>query len=322
MPSSKNSSAAGPLIKGYLPVRLSLQDNNDDETFFYIKQHFGSDNATLFVANVPCIPVISSRKLLLSLFARFGNVQRVTVIENPRNNQNETSITIFENKRPSFLPPQQDGNHGKFAHVVFSSPKEMKRVLREVTKIMSQQTEEGLLLERIEIQTLQDESKRQEESRSNNNDDSDDDHHEKDESKTGILAVAQRYRASCHELSRESLLKECNSIMEQYEDEEEAEKRARSSNDGEPDEDGFITVSYSSSNIGSKRDLEQAGGGRRRGGSKRSRKKKDPNEGFTDFYRFQTKESRKLGLQDLRKRFEQDLAKVKKMKEERKYRPF
>ena len=41
-----------------------------------------------------------------------------------------------------------------------------------------------------------------------------------------------------------------------------------------------------------------------------------------DFYRFQTKESRKRGILELRKRFEEDLVRVKKLKEEKAYRPF
>lgn len=313
MPSSNKSSSAAPLIKGYLPVRLSLP--NDDETFFFVKEHFASDKSTLFVANVPSVPDVSSRVLLQSLFGRFGSIERVTVIQNPRQSENDTITSTFNSSRPTFLGPIY--SQGRFAHVVFVSSKEMKRALRELSNLMSKKGLPGLSLERLEIQTLADESKRQANASSDGNDsDEEEEQMEKETNKQGIHAVAERYRASCRASSaRESLLVECNTIMEGYEDAEEAERRRREASKSEPDEDGFITVSYSSQSIGSKRELEQGG---RRKGSKRSRKKKDPNQGLTDFYRFQTKESRKQGLQDLRKRFEQDLAKVKKMKE----RPF
>lgn len=322
-----NKKSTAPLIKGYLPVRLSLP-SEDDETFFFVKEHFASTKSTLFVANVPSVPGILSRVLLQSLFGRFGKVERITVVENPRStSDNETIPTTLWTSTtsiPSFLGPIY--SQGRFAHVVFSSPKEMKRTLREFTNIMSSSKDSSVQLERLELQTLQDESKRllQQEQDSTTTIESDDDDDEHVEPKKGILAIAKRYRASCRAVSRPALLEECNNVMEQYEDAEEQERRAIQANKEGPDEDGFITVSYSSTQIGSKRELEQQGHGRRRGGSKRSRKsnKKDPNEGYTDFYRFQTKESRKQGLQDLRKRFEQDLKKVKQLREERQYRPF
>ena len=55
------------------------------------------------------------------------------------------------------------------------------------------------------------------------------------------------------------------------------------------------------------------------------RKKKKESTGASelqDFYRFQRKETRKRNVQDLREKFEEDLKKVKKMKEERQYKPF
>ena len=318
---SKNSSA--PLIKGYLPVRLLLPFQEDEETFFFVKEHFASDKSTLFVANVPSVPGVSPLILLRSIFTRFGTtVERVTVIENPRNhntsNMDSSRTTWTTSKYPSFLLGPMYCSQGRYAHVVFASRTDMKKALRALVDVMSKTTMSavvGLSFERLEIQTLRDETKRQVYDYENN----DNDQHVEQDSKRGILKVADRYRASCRSLSRESLLADCNAIMEQYETAEEAEKRARETSKSEPDEDGFITVSYSSQSIGSERELEQGG---RRKGSKRSRKKKEANKGLTDFYRFQTKESRKQSLQDLRKRFEQDLAKVKKMKEERQYRPF
>ena len=41
-----------------------------------------------------------------------------------------------------------------------------------------------------------------------------------------------------------------------------------------------------------------------------------------DFYRFQRRDNRKRNLEDLRKQFEEDLRRVKRMKQEKQYRPF
>ena len=60
-----------------------------DKTFFYVKehqQHTGqNDRDTLFVANCPVYPSVKTKKLLLtSIFGRFGDVRRVTVVPYPR----------------------------------------------------------------------------------------------------------------------------------------------------------------------------------------------------------------------------------------------
>lgn len=151
----------------------------------------------------------------------------------------------------------------------------------------------------------------------------------------------------------------CNEVMTSYErDEEGMINEARMAKD-RPDEDGFVTVTYnkkktstSSSSVTmmtaatSSIGLEEDGicdggdgGGRRRGGggrdmmgdgssSKRNRKRKSNNniisgaDELTDFYRYQMKHTRKVEVQELKKRFEEDLLRVRKMKEERAYRPF
>lgn len=41
-----------------------------------------------------------------------------------------------------------------------------------------------------------------------------------------------------------------------------------------------------------------------------------------DFYRFQLKESKKRGLEDLKGRIQEDLKRVRQMTEDKKFRPF
>jgi ribosomal RNA-processing protein 7 len=353
------------LIKGYLPVRLRLSENI---TFVYVKEHqdrqaknddphedkqqsLEDQKNTLFVANCPVFPKIRTKLLLQSIFGRFGDVKRVTVVPNPRK-QNDDAIgytsglcsnrcvdplcTTRIDGSPSYF--WHDKSAGKFAHVVFSSSKQMKRTLKTLSEIMGSEDESEavVVLDPIELQTLADESERQlrlENSCPENTDDGE----EEDFPRTGLMACVARYRASLRQFqNRELLEEECNRVMRQYEEAEAERQRQVTAASSQPDDDGFITVSYGTANKG---DLESSkfphgiddnatggrGGGRRRGrqnetsGRKRKKKKKKVVE-LTDFYRFQTKETRKQHLHELRQKFEDDLAKVKKMKEERQFR--
>jgi len=410
MPPSSSSSV--PLLKGgYLPVRLRLPPTwstgaYEDQTFFYVREHqagkgggggSGGDKtsdasssgatkskSTLFVANAPVVPGISTRLLLQSLLGRYANLARVTVVPNPRkmmagrrqdeegdNNeqQQETESTIASLKwtdklqDPTFLPVVH--SEGKFAHVVFETPKGMKQALRGLQDAMKPNKSRddgrrpGLVLEPIEIQTLTDETNRiyreerkkvldsimadeddnnnqSKKSRKNNDgaDDDDDDDEEEGiaaDQATGIHAVYARYQESMAELTRERLMAECNRVMKAYEEAEEKKKREQQIAREQPDEDGFVTVSYSSA-VGSQVDLEMtkyATGNKnqqqiRRKGNMRSRRKKDAigAQEQEDFYRFQRRENKKRTLEDLRAQFDEDLRRVKQLKEERHYRPF
>lgn len=410
MPASSFSSAH--LIKGYIPVRLRLphqtqllrrrdgDDDDTDETFFFVREHQGKtiDNVetseterkrgtTLFVANAPIVPGVSTKLLLKSIFGRFADVTRVTAVQNPRaaaaaaaaNEDGETGITddiptstmssllAWSDKQamfqPTFLPHLLSATEGKYAHVVFSSAKEMKKAKKEIEDLMSnsagnasrrrskgrknnkkgdeqQKQHHSLILDKLELQTLSDESLRQREEslrKALKEDDFDDfdntagnddiDSNSTTRKHSGVLAVAQRYRESCKFLkSRSNLMEECNVVMQAYEDAEEAKRRAQEDAKAEPDDDGFVTVSYSNA-VGSKIDFEQsvtATTPSRRKGNKRSRRKKETigSGELKDFYRFQRSDNRKRTMEDLRRQFEEDVRKVKRLKEEKEYRPF
>ena len=146
--------------------------------------------------------------------------------------------------------------------------------------------------------------------------------------------------------------------MTSYEHDEEGMINEAKLAKDRPDQDGFVTVTHNkkktstsssmtmmtaTSSIGLEEDgIGGAGrqrGGRQRGGggrgmgddgsSKRNRSKRKSNNNIisgadelTDFYRYQMKLTRKVEVQELKKRFEEDLVRVQKMKEERAYRPF
>jgi Ribosomal RNA-processing protein 7 (RRP7) C-terminal domain len=340
--------SALPMIKGYLPVRLKLP-SNDDETFFYVKEHrlttskteldstgirrsAGGD--TLFVVNAPVVPSAPSKSLLKALFGRYGSVARVTVVENPRGEgatqpcsrlkPSEVSSWTNSFAPPTFLPPLASENQGKFAHVVFDSNSEMKRAYRAFSKVMSSPVSDdeelvpGLRIDTNELQALAPSSDVEEISQA------------RSRKQNRVLAVAQRYQRQYRELaaSRSGLLEDCNRVVREFEQLEEGERLAREVSSNKPDEDGFITVGPSagvaSNNQSGKRRLDKDAAERRKSGAKRKRKKSKQlgASELRDFYRFQNKMERKRTLQDLRRSFEDDLSKIQKLKEEKQCVPF
>mmetsp|Transcript_36138 Transcript_36138/g.52976 ORF Transcript_36138/g.52976 Transcript_36138/m.52976 type:complete len:357 (+) Transcript_36138:104-1174(+) len=354
---------SGPaLIKGYLPLRVSLPSRNGD-TFLFLKQHISgpshdNNSSTLFVTNVPFVPGVHTKLFLQELFGRFGNVANVVVVRNPRSKTSWSPVSgdggnesiqvwkeLVESSQGWF---NDEDDEGKFAHITFTSNKEMKKALRVMQSMSidmdkkkkkgkdvganSRGEEAAAVFGTLLVQNLVDQSKRLKKNKNceeggTNSDNFDSDmesdgesvEREGSEKLTGILALAERCRSRI--ISRDVLMNRCNAVMENFEAEEEADRMARTAN-AEPDEDGFITVSHGPS-VGSKRELDEDPGGRKKG-SKRSRKKKGNNGAseLTDFYRFQQRETKKKSLQELRKRFEEDLAAVKKLKEQKMYRPF
>ncbi|KAL3939901.1 MAG: hypothetical protein SGBAC_005454 [Bacillariaceae sp.] len=389
---------------------------------------------TLFVVNAPIVPGVSTKLALRSLLGRYADVSRVTVIPNPRHNSRRRrgndssnhnkadesslpltveSLALWSDKvtLPTFLPPIY--HEGKYAHVVFASPKGLKKTMQELHRVMSSssssssdinnnaiqkknktktkkkktsthQTSDSddgdendgcdeeealpcLTMDRLEIQTLADETvaqyEREEHERRHgkgsleNGHDDDEDFEDYDEegnplskkskAKTkdtptqGALAVIKRYRDSSQSLSRAELLAECNRVMGEYEEAEQAKRKAhQEAKDGNMvDDDGFVTVSYSSNNMAASGTTE--GGihnlleesitttttshSRRKVAPRRRNNVKKNNGGSSelqDFYRFQRKEYKKRTLDQLRTQFEDDLRKIKKMKEGHQYRPF
>ena len=88
----------------------------------------------------------------------------------------------------------------------------------------------------------------------------------------------------------------------------EAERaRARARKRQEPDEDGFITVTRGG----------RTGPARMEEAAERLEKQKQRQKGLDDFYRFQGREKRKERETQLRRKFEGDREKVKRMREAR-----
>jgi len=364
---SKSKSKA-TLIKGYTPIQLSIpthkNQNEENSTnlkssttsFMYVKEHkqntlsksLSSSATSLFVVNAPMIPKIFTHIFLHHLFSQFGEVEKVTVIQNPReknaNNSLEQNEPMNEIKQilwsektsqvhpcPNLFGFQQNKyDEGKFAHIIFPSSKELKRTLQTIQKMNC-----SIAITSSDLSTLMAESKNLFESQSKSKDDdsdSSDKEEEEDSARISIVArLANRRRQNI--IPRAVLMERCNDAMEQFELAEENSRKAKLAAASAPDEDGFVTVSYSNA-VGSKREMEEDNTtfskdmlDRRRKGNKRSRKKKDGDvvsgsSELKDFYRFQMRETRKKNIEQLRQKFEEDLKAVKKMKDQKRYRPF
>jgi len=298
--------------KGYYPLCIYLPPNNT-ESYIYFKEHKskGNDNSkTLFVTNVPYIRGIKTSLLLKSIFNRFGDVDDVTVIKStPNENMQSDDGLILKDDTYFWLDDNND--EGKFAHVSFASKDDLKNAIYALYGKMGKK---GVTIHDEEIHNL------------------------KSQSNTEESTLLNRYKQS--KISRDALMEECNKVISKFQQLEEEEKRQQSLDLNQPDNDGFITVTYNTKNIskvGTKTNMEtsitEAASNntqammKRRKNSKRSRhshnkdKMKGSNE-MNDFYRFQMRDSRKRNLDDLKSRFEEDLMNVKKLKGMKQYRPF
>ncbi|KAL4930541.1 putative ribosomal small subunit assembly protein [Aspergillus undulatus] len=112
---------------------------------------------------------------------------------------------------------------------------------------------------------------------------------------------------------RAELLRSVNEYMTVFAEVAEARKREAAKRAAEPDEDGFVTVT-SGPRLTSAAGEEEA--------KMLIEKQKKSQEGFGDFYRFQSREKRKERQIDLLKRFDEDKKRLEEMKMRRgKIRP-
>lgn len=258
----------------------------------------------------------------------------------------------------SVMDDQEFYDQGRFAHVHFTSSKEMKKAWVALggssnAKKKASSDGETITLKSFELSGLQDfthkqykEEKKKLQSIYNSDSEDDDDSNDEDDgansdqveqtkedgkpSVSAIDSLIQLHRERTP--SRSALKEACNTIMARYEKEEE-EAKARQAAASQVDADGFVTVSYSTA-VGDQLDMEQQGtlgstggaqGRMKKSGLKRARnrnKKLGGGDEQAGFYRFQLKESRKRKADDLKARFQEDLERVKKMKEEKMFRPF
>jgi ribosomal RNA-processing protein 7 len=105
-----------------------------------------------------------------------------------------------------------------------------------------------------------------------------------------------------------ALLKIVNDYMTAYAAREAARSKALARQRSEPDADGFVTVSRGG----------RTGAARQEDALEHLEKQNEKQQGFNDFYRFQSREKRKEKAHELLRKFEDDKERVRKMREQRK----
>jgi Ribosomal RNA-processing protein 7 (RRP7) C-terminal domain len=376
------TAAAAPRIKNYLPVRIQWPDATTTfiyvkehvattstasstrltatHTDATVSQH-KQQQPTLFVANCPNVANIPTKRLLQAIFGQYGEVVRVTCIANPRSAANGGSgplnghcervpwnatanlTTVSSHWTDNIAPPsyfQYNRDGPQFAHVVFATSKDLQQTLRALSHAMasssstsSTTTDPVIEISALELQTLRDDE--------DNADD--DDNGRNTDTTSGILAVAARYRASLHSCSANDLMEECNRVVADHEEALAAAQKQRAMAASKPDEDGFVTVSYSNNTVGesamnmndNEENVEHVrassasakaaaasgrAGGRLRAvtalGRRRKKKTLGGAQPLPDFYRFQMRESKQKSVHELRRRFAQDVERVQRQKQQ------
>eukprot|EP00611_Tribonema_gayanum_P001104 TRINITY_DN1082_c0_g1_i1.p1 TRINITY_DN1082_c0_g1~~TRINITY_DN1082_c0_g1_i1.p1 ORF type:complete len:276 (+),score=101.36 TRINITY_DN1082_c0_g1_i1:156-983(+) len=132
---------------------------------------------------------------------------------------------------------------------------------------------------------------------------------------TGLAAVVQQYRDARPD--HEELRERVDAYINLFDAKEAEEEQERLDAKNQPDADGFVTVTYKKRRREAA-EPDAAAAAAAAGGRK---KKKKPQE-LHNFYRFQMREAKREQLATLREKFEQDKAKIERMKAARKFKPF
>ncbi|PVU99631.1 hypothetical protein BB559_000528 [Furculomyces boomerangus] len=116
------------------------------------------------------------------------------------------------------------------------------------------------------------------------------------------------------------LKKELDDYMAKFEAKQYEKERLFKAQKNVPDEDGFITVTYSKNKADSNVMPVSANAKDSHIASKLAEKEKKTN--FSNFYRWQQRENKKDQITTLRKKFEQDKKKIENLKSGRKFKPY
>lgn len=257
---------------------------------------------TLFLANVPAQIGVDVHMYLKEAFAKFGEVELVRVKESSDNDA-MSSYTV----------------KSAIAFVIFRSSKGVKSVMNAPfgeSRLPPPSVKASL----AEYKP----SKRQRKLHSQYQDTANET--ERKEAMAAALeedvqSLVRRFRAK---LPQAKLLQEeVDDYMARFEAAEEEAERKRKEAASKPDADGFVTVAYGKKRRrgGDADGSDGMNGGRKRGRAGSQKKKKKERE-LKNFYAHQMREAKREQLARLRTRFEEDKARIEKMKAARKFKPF
>ncbi|CAH1795248.1 unnamed protein product [Owenia fusiformis] len=131
---------------------------------------------------------------------------------------------------------------------------------------------------------------------------------------TGMKKWCQEYKDRTMDIP--GLQKEIDLYMEEFDRKQKEEEERLQSQEGVPDEDGWVTVTKFGKNKGIPRTEVQE----KRITDKERKKRKDKE--LLNFYSFQMRESKREHLATLRQKFEEDKQRIAMMKASRKFKPY
>lgn len=290
-------------IKGcrIIPFPLGVHSANH---LFYIKQQQNSSSAsssssasdstkgrTLAVYNVdfgPSISVTDIGSLLRDVFGRFGDIEDVQVAA-------FTSLDkerLFEGDILMSAPKLSLQCSARYAHVIFARSTSVETALDASPAEYERNIAEVAPKWSLALQTKM---------------------------KTGA-EIMEGWVKKRPQL--DTIKAELDSFMSKFEEEEGAAEEEDKAKANRPDVDGFMPV------VSRKRKAERMEGGDisarsskvQEGLGVKRRKKKDLE--LKNFYSFQMKQDKMGKIEEIRRRFEDDKARIAKMKQDRKFKPF
>jgi len=120
----------------------------------------------------------------------------------------------------------------------------------------------------------------------------------------------------------DELEEEVNNYMKDFDEKELFEIEQRKQIQNQPDADGFVTVTNRNKRKRTEDVGEEINQRNHRRLANRQRNKKKKHYDLKHFYRFQIREEKLQQLELLRKKFDEDKAKIQRMKDSRKFVPF
>ena len=312
---------------GYFALEISLRSEGSPVHVLYLKEHSagasGSKSKTLFVGNVDLVHEMAHEDIsayLRELFGPLGEVESVSISSfaeaqgKGSNSDNQNALDAPSSSHLSSTP-------SRFAHVVFSKSSAVKAILHAAAS--------GLLASSTSVSQI---SK----------------HWALDRVLHAKSSRQLRESFPFVDVDRIEMKRRVDDAMAEFEEQEQLARLERERASRQADEDGFMPVQHR------KKRKRQSEGGRKGGnsnnstGRNRSNKKRvvlasselgsglgsgsgagtgvgaEPSAPKTlkNFYGFQQKEERQNTLLRLRRQFEEDRAKVAKMREQRKFKPF
>ncbi|KXN69375.1 hypothetical protein CONCODRAFT_79347, partial [Conidiobolus coronatus NRRL 28638] len=278
-------------IKGFKTIQTEIsskQKNLKTLHQLFVKEHVNYTNdpatpsgRTLFLLNLP----VDATQQDIKKF--FGSAGKVLTVDFKSSNSHKLNSSINKSTTPTekalrhlFQPNDstQFNVPGNFALVVFLEEEGLKKVFKWGNKVQKWE------LQRLETNQI------------------------------GLNFFKKQYQEERVDMDKLTVF--VNEYISELEKHKAKQEKIQLKSSNEPDEDGFVTVSYTNSNKGASNDGITVKAFK--ADEVIEVKKKEQ----SSFYRFQTRENKRDQLAQLRSKFEEDKKKIANMKAKRQFKPY